>query len=177
MYDTSHPFILGAYYMQQHGLKLDFSNQTIWSNTCAVWAKKRTAISPNFESILCGKVPKNIHTGYQGVCSGSYYAHKKKLLFVRSVGVVSTIYMVQMRILNPIPPTIHKGTPIGGFQILDGESQILENPSGMAQYCSNASSFLFNDSKKQSNIDFFPILTYTQMNGLGMKKRKSHSYY
>ena len=32
--DTSHPFILGANYMQQHGLKLDFSNQTVRSNTC-----------------------------------------------------------------------------------------------------------------------------------------------
>ena len=32
--DTSHPFILGANYMQQHGLKLDFSVQTVRSNTC-----------------------------------------------------------------------------------------------------------------------------------------------
>ena len=86
--DTSHPFILGANYMQQHGLKLDFSNQTVRSNTCNIWAKKRTIIPPNSESILWDKIPKHLHTGYQGVCSGSSYAHKKKLLVARSVGVV-----------------------------------------------------------------------------------------
>ena len=158
--DTSHPFILGANYMQQNGLKLDFSNQTVRSNTCKVWAKKRTIIPPNSESILWGKVPKHLHTGYQGVCSGSTYAHKKKLLFARSVGVVSPNNMVPMKILNPTPTrlTIHKGKPVGEFQILDGESQIHntepgKNPSGMSHYYSNAS-FQSNDTKKQSNVDF-----------------------
>ena len=64
--DTSHPFILGANYMQQHGFKLDFSNQTVRSNTCKVWAKKRTIIPPNYQSILWGKVLKHLQTGYQG---------------------------------------------------------------------------------------------------------------
>ena len=148
-------------YMQQHGLKLDFSTQTVRSNTCKDWAKKRTIIPPNSESILWGKVPKHLHTGYQGVCSGSSYAHKKKLLVARSVGVVSTNYMVPMKILNPTPTplTIHKGKHVGEFQILDGESQIHntepgKTPSGMSHYCSNASSFQSNDTKKQSNVDF-----------------------
>ena len=143
--DTPHPFILGANYMQQHGLKLDFSNQTVRSNTCKVSAKKRTIISPNSESILWGKVQKHLHTGYQGVCSGSSYAQKKKLLVTRSVGVVSTSYIVPMKILNPTPTplTIHKGKPVGEFQILDGESPIHntepgKTPSGMSHYCSNA---------------------------------------
>ena len=112
--------------MQQHGLKLDFSNQSVTQTKSKVWAKKRTAIPPNSESILWGKVPKHLHTGYQGVCSGSSYAHEQKLLVARSVGVVSTNYMVSIKILNPTsnPLTIHKGNPIGEFQILDGEIQI-----------------------------------------------------
>ena len=61
--DTSHPLILGANYMQQHGIKLDFSNKSVTWNTCKVWAKKRTTIPPNSESILWGKVPKHLHTG------------------------------------------------------------------------------------------------------------------
>ena len=95
--------------MQQHGLKLDFSKQSVTWNTCKVWAMKRTTILPNSESILWGKVPKHLHTGYQGVCSGISYAHKKKLLVARSVGVVSTNHMVPIKILNPTPNslTIH----------------------------------------------------------------------
>ena len=144
--DTSHPLILGANYMQQHGLKLDFSNQSVTWNTCKVWAKKRTTIPPNSESILWGKVPKHLHTGYQGVCSGNSYAHKKKLLVALSVGVVSTNHMIPIKILNPTPNslTIHKGKPIGEFQILDEKTQIHGTepgklPSGISHFCSHAS--------------------------------------
>ena len=158
--DTSHPLILGANYMQQHGLKLDFSNQSVTWNTCKVWAKKRTTIPPNSESILWGKVPKHLHTGYQGVCSGSSYAHKKKLLVARSVGVVSTNHMVPIKILNPTPNslTIHKGKPIGEFQILDEKTQIHgtepgKSPSGISHFCSHAS-FQINDIRKQKDADF-----------------------
>ena len=125
-----------------------------------VWAMKRTIIPPNSESILWGKVPKHLHTGCQGVCSCSSYAQKKKLLVTRSVGVVSTSYIVPMKILNltPTPLTIHKGKPVGKFQKLDGESQIHntepgKTPSGMSHYCSNAS-FQSNDTKKQSIVEF-----------------------
>ena len=117
----------------------------------------------NSESILWGKVPKHLHTGYQGVCSGSSYAHKKKLLVSRSVGVVSTNYMVPMKILNPTPTplSIHKGKPVGEFQILDGESQIHNTePGNPPQVC--------------HIIVLMPV--FSQMIGLGMKKRKSHSH-
>ena len=180
--DTPHPFILGANYMQQHGLKLDFSTQTVWSNTCKISAKKRTIIPPNSESILWGKVPKHLHTGYQGVCSGSSYAHKKKLLVARSVGVVSTNYMVPMKILNPTLTslTIHKGKPVGEFQILDGESQIHNTEPGKTPLVCHIivlmPVFSLMTRKSRVMLIFCPISTDTQMNGLGMKKRKSHSY-
>ena len=77
--NTSHPCILGNSYIQQHGSKLDFPYQTVSSSTCKVWAKKLTTIPPNSESILWDKVPKHLHTGFQGVYSGSSYVHKKKL--------------------------------------------------------------------------------------------------
>ena len=50
--DTSHPLILGANYMRQHGLKLDFSNQSVTWTKSRVWAKKRTTIPRKFESIF-----------------------------------------------------------------------------------------------------------------------------
>ena len=48
------------------------------------------------------------------------------------MGVVSTNYMAPMKILNPTstPITIHKGKPVGEFQILDGESQIHNTEPG-----------------------------------------------
>ena len=81
-----------------------------------------------------GVVPKHPHTGYQGVCSGSSYVHKKKLLVARSVGVVSTNYMVPIKILNPTPNplNIHRGKPVGEFQILDGDTQIHGTEPGMS---------------------------------------------
>ena len=100
--DTSHSFILGVNYMQQHGLKLDFSNQTVRSNTFRFGSNKLTITPPNSQSILWGKVPKHLYTGYQGVYSNSSYAHKKKLLVARSMGVVSTKYMAPMKILKVI---------------------------------------------------------------------------
>ena len=101
--DTIHPLIVGANYMQQHGLKLDFSNQSVTWTTSKVRAKKRKTIPLSSEYILSGKVPKHLHTGYQGVCSRSSYVHTKKLLIARSVGVVSTNLMVLIKILNSTP--------------------------------------------------------------------------
>ena len=48
------------------------------------------------------------------------------------MGVVSANYIVPMKILNPtpIPRAIHKGKPVGEFQILDGESQIHNTEPG-----------------------------------------------
>ena len=97
-------------------------------------------------------------------------------------GVLSTNYMVPTIILNPTPTTltIHKEKPVCEFQILDVEVRFtimnLGKPPQVCHiYCSNAS-FQSNNTKKQGNIEFCPISTYTQMNGLWMKKRKSHSY-
>ena len=65
-----------------------------------------------------------------------------------------------IKILNPTPNplTIHKGKPIGEFQILDGDTQIHgtepgKSPSGMSHYCLHAS-FQNNDTTKQKNADF-----------------------
>ena len=109
------------------------------------------------------------------LCNLSYFV-------ARSVGVVLTNFMAPMKILKPTltPLTIHKGKLVGEFQILDRESQIHntepgKTPSGMSHYCSNAS-FQSNGTKSRVMLIFCPISTYTQMNGLGMKKIKSHSY-
>ena len=109
--DTSHPLTLGAKYMQQHGLKLDFSNQSVTQTKSKVWAEKRTIIHLNSESIVWGKVPKHLHTGYQGVCLGSSYKHKKKLLVARSVGIVSTNHMVPIKKLNPTRNPLTRENP------------------------------------------------------------------
>ena len=68
--------------------------------------------------------------------------------------------MVPINILNNTPNslTIHKGKPIGEFQILDEKTQIHgtepgKSPSGISHFCSHAS-FQTNDIKKQKDADF-----------------------
>ena len=146
--------------MTKHGLTLDFSNQSVTSGTCKVWARKRTIIPANSEYILWGKVPKHLQTGYQGICSGSVYVHKQELLVARSIGVVSTNSMVPIKILNPTPNplTIHKGKPIGRFQVLAEACQIHsaepeKSSPGVSPACAQAS-FQTNDRKKQSSYEF-----------------------
>ena len=70
---------------------------------------------------MWGRVPKNICTGFQGICSGSTYFNKKKLLVARSLGVVSTISLVPIKILNPTSESVrlHRSKPLGEFKILD----------------------------------------------------------
>lgn len=121
IHETSHPLILGVHYMQSHGLKMDFINKSVEFQNCKVWNKKRMTLPPNSETMVWGKVPKHVNSGYQGVCSGSSYVNKKKLLVARSLAIVSTESMVPLKILNPTSEslTIHKGKPLGEFTILD----------------------------------------------------------
>ena len=119
--ETSHPLLLGVQYLKQHGIKLDFSSKTVQFTKCKIYTKKRTTLAPNSETIVWGRVPKNICTGFQGICSGSTYVSKKKLLVARSLGVVSTTSLVPIKILNPTSESVllHRSKPLGEFQILD----------------------------------------------------------
>ena len=76
--------------MNAHSIKLDFSNKTVNFTKCRIWAKKWVTITPNSETVLWDRVPKNICTGFQDACSGISYANRKKLLVARSLAVVST---------------------------------------------------------------------------------------
>ena len=119
--ETSHPLLLGVQYLKQHGIKLDFSSKTLQFAKCKIYNKKQTTLAPNSETIVWGRVPKNICTGFQGICSGSIYVNKKKLLVARSLGVVSTTSLVPIKILNPTSESVqlHRSKPLGEFQILD----------------------------------------------------------
>ena len=119
--ETSYPLLLGVQYLKQHGIKLDFSSKTVQFTKCKIYTKKRTTLAPNSETIMWGRVPKNICTGFQGICSGSTYVNKKKLLVARSLGVVSTTSLVPIKILNPTSESVllHRSKPLGEFQILD----------------------------------------------------------
>ena len=117
--DTSHHLILGANYMRQHGLKLDFQISQLHGLKVEFGPRNERP----FHRILNPFYGVKCFTGYQGVCSGSSYVHKKKLLVARSLGVVCTNYMVPNKVLNPTPNP-HKGKPIGEFQILDGDTHI-----------------------------------------------------
>ena len=98
------------------------------------------------------------------------------------MGVVSINCMVPMKVLNPTPSplTIHKGKPVGEFQILDGKSQIHKlNLGKNPQVCHIIVIMPVLSPmtlKSRVILNVCPILTYTHINGLGMKKRKSHSY-
>ena len=78
--ETSQPLLLGVQYLKQHGIKLDFSSKTIQFTKCKIYTKKRTTLAPNSETIVWGRVPKNVCTGFQGICSGSTYVKKKKTI-------------------------------------------------------------------------------------------------
>ena len=119
--ETTHPLLLGVQYLKQHGIKLDFSSKTVQFTKCKIYTKKRTTLAPNSETIVWGRVPKNICTGFQGICSGSTYVNKKKLLVAGSLGVVSTTSLVPIKILNPTSESVrlHRSKPLGEFQILD----------------------------------------------------------
>ena len=104
--ETSHPLLLGVQYLKQHGIKLDFSSKTVQFTKCKIYTKKRMTLAPNSETIVWGRVPKNICTGFQGICSGSTYVNKKKLFVARSLGVVSTTSLVPIKILNPTSESV-----------------------------------------------------------------------
>ena len=78
--ETSNPLLLGVQYLKQHGIKLDFSSESVQFTNCKIYIKKRRTLAPNSETIVCGRVPENICTGFQGICSGSTYVNKKKTL-------------------------------------------------------------------------------------------------
>lgn len=155
--ETSHPLLLGTQYMHSHGIKLDFSNKSVQFTNCKVWAKKRITLQPNSETILWGKVPKHANTGYQGVCSGSAYMQKKKLLVSRSLAVVSHDSMVPLKILNPTSQclTICKGKPLGEFHVIDETYTVhdIGTDKQMTSHCSQAS-YQARSNKKDANSEF-----------------------
>ena len=70
---------------------------------------------------MWGTVPKNICTGFQGICSGSNSINKKKRVVAISLGVGSTTSLVLIKILIPTSESVqlHMSKPLGEFQNLD----------------------------------------------------------
>ncbi|MES9971178.1 MAG: reverse transcriptase family protein [Candidatus Thiodiazotropha sp.] len=119
--DTSHPLILGTEYLRSQGVTLNFDKMSVHGSNSAVRSKKRITLSPNSETVIWGKIPKFLHPGLEGVCTGSAHVSKKCLFVARSVSVISSENMVPLKILNPTaePVTIHKNKPLGSFQVMD----------------------------------------------------------
>ena len=92
--------------------------------------------------------------------------------------------MVPLKILNPTQTavTIHKGIPIGEFQILGAESQVHgtnldeRSSSGESLSCSHVN-YETNNSKQQSDAEFLSIFNCIPMTGPRTKSRKLKHWY
>lgn len=123
---SSHPIILGAEYLKQNKIVVDFAAMTAVSKDTNVICTKRVAIPPNSEMLIWGKVQSGIQYGDQGVCIATKYILTKSLLVSKAVVTVSKDRLVPIKILNPSNDkvTINKGKSLAHFSTFSADQTI-----------------------------------------------------
>ena len=121
--NTSHPFILGIQYMKESGFVLDFSKacHSAVKLTTKIVCSHSCVLSPNSETVIQGKLNKEVYIDMQGQCLGHSEMGHKGLLVSEAVVTCSPDYLVPVKILNPTMETVHinKGAYLATFKLCD----------------------------------------------------------
>ncbi|CAC5380148.1 unnamed protein product [Mytilus coruscus] len=123
---TSHPFILGTSYLKDNKITIDFGESEVVQKHANIRCRKRITLDPHSEIIIWGRLPRNIHFGYQGMCESSTQILSHGLISSKAVVTVSQDRTVPVKILNPGSNSvvIPKGKIIAKFSQLTEEYQV-----------------------------------------------------
>ncbi|CAC5394396.1 unnamed protein product [Mytilus coruscus] len=123
---TSHPFILGTSYLKDNKITIDFGESEVVQKHANIRCQKRITLDPHSEIIIWGRLPRNIHFGYQGMCESSTQILSHGLISSKAVVTVSQDRTVPVKILNPGSNSvvIPKGKIIAKFSQLTEEYQV-----------------------------------------------------
>ncbi|CAG2215851.1 unnamed protein product [Mytilus edulis] len=122
----SHPFILGTSYLKDNKITIDFGESEVVQKHANIRCRKRITLDPHSEIIIWGRLPRNIHFGYQGMCESSTQILSHGLISSKAVVTVSQDRTVPVKILNPGSNSvvIPKGKIIAKFSQLTEEYQV-----------------------------------------------------
>lgn len=115
---TSHPLILGAAFLYDFNVVLDFTNRSFHRNHhCKVRAVHALTLSPNTESIVWAKLPHLVRIGTQGVCQ-TKNPKFSKFLCARGVITKHPRNRIPVKLFNPSSAavSIRKGSVICDFE-------------------------------------------------------------
>ncbi|CAC5420446.1 unnamed protein product [Mytilus coruscus] len=98
---TSHPFILGTSYLKDNKITIDFGESEVVQKHANIRCRKRITLDPHSEILIWGRLPRNIHFGYQGMCESSTQILSHGLISSKAVVTVSQDRTVPVKILNP----------------------------------------------------------------------------
>ena len=107
--NTSHPFIQGINYMRESGIVLDFSKacHSAVKLTTKIVCDHSFLLPPNSETVVQGKVHKDLQIGMQGQCLGHSEMSRKGLQVSKAVVTCLPGHQVPVKILNPTAESIH----------------------------------------------------------------------
>ncbi|CAG2237804.1 unnamed protein product [Mytilus edulis] len=119
---TSHPFILGTSYLKDNKITIDFGESEVVQKHANIRCRKRITLDPHSEIIIWGRLPRNIHFGYQGMCESSTQILSHGLISSKAVVTVSQDRTVPVKILNPgsnsvVIPKVKQGSTEQGGRI------------------------------------------------------------
>lgn len=97
--NSSHPFILSITYMRNSGIVLGFSKACLSavSSSTKFICDHSFVLPPNSETIVQGKVHKDLHIGIQGQCLGHNEMARKGFLVSKVVDTCLSDYHVQLK--------------------------------------------------------------------------------
>ena len=154
--------------MEESGIVLDFSKARHSAVKVHVSTKivctRSCVLPPNSETVIQGKLNKDVYVGMQGQCLGHSDMGHKGLLVVKAVVTCLPGRQVPVKILNPTAESVHinKGAYLATFKLCDNYTDILSVRSDIKQCkmpnCiprqSDAQSNLYFASKDRDNISF-----------------------
>ena len=127
--NTSHPVILGIEYMKESGIILDFSKacHSAVKVSTKIVCTHSCVLPPNSETVIQGKLNKDVYIGMQGQCLGHSEMGHKGLLVAKAVVTCLSGHQVPVQILNPTAGSVHinKGDYLATFKLCDNYTDIL----------------------------------------------------
>ena len=134
MEKTSTPLILGTGFLVSVGAKLDFSKNQLEISKVKLRAKNTISLPAKSESIVVAKVPTSIPIGTTGMCVGNYRLVDQGVIMSKSVGIVSSLHTIPVKILNPndSPIDLNRNSLLAELHLLDDQciiTPMLDSPS------------------------------------------------
>ncbi|CAC5414044.1 CNBP [Mytilus coruscus] len=110
-------------------ITIDFGESEVVQKHANIRCRKRVTLDAHSEIIIWGRLPRNIHFGYQGMCESSTQILSHGLISSKAVVTVSQDRTVPVKILNPGSNSvvIPKDKMIGKFSQLTEEYQVIVN--------------------------------------------------